>query len=207
MSKVPEKLKASLAALALIAGLGGGAYVAQDAASKAAEKDEYVQAVANDPTASPGVKVAMVMGSYYESSGRHIGKPYIDKLGKGQPWTVCNGITGKDVIPGKWYTPSECYNLEKGRYFIAERVAKQQFRYWDSYSAFQQGTFLDFVHNKGSNALITSTLLRKANAGDWVGACRENTRWNRGTINGVSTVLPGLVVRGNSNSEICTDWT
>jgi hypothetical protein len=29
--------------------------------------------------------LALVMGSYYESSYKHIGKPYIDKLGKGHP--------------------------------------------------------------------------------------------------------------------------
>lgn len=29
--------------------------------------------------------------------------------------------------------------------------------------------------------------------------------WNRGTVNGVSTVLPGLVIRGESNDEICRE--
>ena len=47
---------------------------------------------------------------------------------------------------------------------------------------------------------------RKANAGDLEGACRENPRWNKGTVKGVSTVLPGLQLRGDSNDEICREW-
>ena len=31
----------------------------------------------------------------------------------------------------------------------------------------------------------------------------ENTRWNRGTVNGVSTVQAWLKVRGDANAEIC----
>lgn len=38
--------------------------------------------------------------------------PYWDKIGK--VWTVCGGITGKHVIPGKWYSRKECEDLESG---------------------------------------------------------------------------------------------
>jgi len=69
----------------------------------------------------------------------------------------------------------------------------------------QQAVFIDFIHNKGEAALAGSTLLRKANAGDVAGACRENLRWNRGTVHGVSVVLPGLQSRGNANGEICEE--
>lgn len=69
-----------------------------------------------------------------------------------------------------------------------------------------QATFLDFIHHKGSTALANSTMRRLANSGDLEGACLQNPRWNRGTINGVSTVLPGMVIRGNSNEEICSQW-
>ncbi len=51
-----------------------------------------------------------------------------------------------------------------------------------------------------------STMRAKANRGDLQGACRENPRWNRGTVAGVSTVLPGLQMRGDSNGEICAEW-
>ena len=206
-SKIPRFLAGRLAALVLTLGAGGGAYLAADqAAIEQGLADQYVQAVAADTGTSQGVKVAMVLGHFYESSGRHIGTPYIDKLGKGSPLTVCNGITGTGVIAGKWYGPTECYKLEKGRYLQAERAAQSQLAYWASYDAFVQGTFIDFLHNKGEGAFSTSTMRRKANAGDLQGACRENPRWNKGTVKGISTVLPGLQLRGDSNDEICRDW-
>ena len=166
-------------------------------------QDPYLQAVAQDESTSDAVKIAMLMGHKYESSGQHIGTPYVDKLGKGQPLTVCNGITGAGVTAGKWYSQADCYKLEKGRYLQAEREAKRRFAYWASYDAITQATFLDFIHNKGVGALATSTMLRKANAGDVAGACRENPKWNKGTVKGVLTVLPGLKDRADTNTGFC----
>ena len=204
--KVQPWLAGRLAALVLGASLaGGGTYWAAHT-NPDAQRDEYVQAVAADPATSAGVKVAMVLGSYYESSGKHIGTPYPDKLGKGQPLTVCNGITGAGVIAGKTYTPSDCYVLERSRYIQSEREARALLTRWNEYDPFVQGTFIDFVHNKGAQNLEASSMRRKANAGDLIGACRENPRWNKGTVRGVSTVLPGLQLRGDSNDEICRAW-
>jgi len=205
-SKVPPWLVSRLAALVLTAGLAGGGVFMAGHVTDAALRDQYVQAVASDTATSPAVKIAMVMGSYYESSGKHIGTPYVDKLGKGQPLTVCNGITGAGVVAGRYYAPADCYQLELGRYVLAERAASAQLTYWRDYDPFAQAVFIDFVHNKGSDALAASTMRRKANAGDLEGACRENPRWNKGTVNGVSTVLPGLQLRADSNTEICATW-
>lgn len=199
-----------LLALAMLTG-GGGAFYAQHqgevarAEVQAAAADPYVQAVARDASTSDAVKIAMLMGHLYESSGKHVGTPYTDKLGRGQPLTVCNGITGAGVVAGKWYTPADCYELEKGRYLQAERAAKRLFAYWASYDAITQATFLDFIHNKGEGALAASTMLRKANAGDVQGACRENPKWNKGTVKGVLTVLPGLKDRADTNAGFCLD--
>jgi len=206
VSRVPDALRNGLMALAILT-VGAGGYIVSErdkvAAQAMAEQSQYIQAAAADPGTSQAVKIAMVMGSYYESSYRHIGTPYVDKLGKGQPLTVCNGITGRAVVAGRYYTPADCYALERSRYLVAERTAKGMFRLWTTYTPLQQAVFIDFIHNKGEGALYTSTLLRKANAGDVVGACRENPRWNRGTVNGVSVVLPGLRARGDANGEIC----
>ncbi len=206
MSRVPDALRNGLMALAILtAGAGGYVAVERDkaAAQAIADQSQYIQAVAADAGTSQAVKIAMVMGSYYESSYRHIGTPYVDKLGKGQPLTVCNGITGRAVVAGRYYKPADCYALERSRYLAAERTAIGMFRLWTTYTPLQQAVFIDFIHNKGEGALYTSTLLRKANAGDVIGACRENPRWNRGTVKGVSVVLPGLQARGDANGEIC----
>ena len=208
MSRIPDALRNGLMALAILTAGAGGYVVAERdkaAAQAMAEQNQYIQAVAADSGTSQAVKIAMVMGSYYESSYRHIGTPYVDNLGKGQPLTVCNGITGRAVVAGRYYTPADCYALERSRYLAAERTAMGMFRLWTTYTPLQQAVFIDFIHNKGDGALYTSTLLRKANAGDVVGACRENPRWNRGTVKGVSVVLPGLQDRGDANGEICEE--
>lgn len=212
-SKVSPWLAARLVALVLTVTAGGGAiYVANkpvevpDAALEQAQRDPYVQAVAADASTSQAVKIAMVMGWYFESSGRHIGTPYVDNLGKGRPLTVCNGITGSEVVSGKWYSPAECYSMERARYVKAEQQAIGLLASWPRYDPFVRASFIDFLHNKGMGNFMTSTMLRKANAGDLQGACRENPRWNRGTVNGVSTVLPGLQGRGDANAEFCSAW-
>lgn len=200
--RIPKPLQAALAAMLASVSAGGGVYlVQQEQTSKA--QTEYLQTVAADTSTSDAIKLAMVLGSYYESSFRHIGTPYIDKLGKGQPLTVCNGITGNGVVAGRYYTPADCYRLEVGRYRDAESFLAKSVPTYSAANVLQQATFLDFVFNKGTGAFATSTMRRKLMAGDTVGACRENERWNRGTVKGVSVVLPGLKIRADANSDLC----
>ncbi len=202
--RIPKPLQAALAAMLASVSAGGGVYlVQQEQTSKA--QTEYLQTVAADTSTSDAVKLAMVLGSYYESSYRHIGTPYIDRLGKGQPLTVCNGITGAGVVAGRYYTPADCYKLEVGRYKGAEAFLAKSVPTYSAADVLQQATFLDFVHNKGAGAFATSTMRRKLIAGDVVGACRENERWNRGTVKGVSVVLPGLKIRADANSDLCAE--
>ena len=79
-SKVPAQLKAGIAALMIAMGGGYAAYTTIDRDTTALLRNQYVQAVAADKGTSEAVKVAMVMGAYYESSYKHIGTPYVDKL-------------------------------------------------------------------------------------------------------------------------------
>lgn len=69
----------------------------------------------------------------------------------------------------------------------------------------QRASFADFVFNKGTGAFSPSTMRRLLLAGDVVAACRQNERWNKGTVRGVLTVLPGLQLRGNANSDLCAN--
>ncbi len=205
MSRVPRQLKAGIVAVLALSGSGAGLYYLDQAATERT-RDAYVRAVASDTSTSPAVKVAMVMGSYYESSYKHIGTPYVDKLGKGQPLTVCNGVTGAGVVPGRYYAPADCYRLERKRYIDAERyVVSDAGTAYTGATVLQQATLLDFVFNVGAGAWSGSTMRRKLLSGDVIGACRENPRWNKGTVNGVLTVLPGLVARRAANAEICEE--
>ena len=202
--RIPKPLQAALAAMLASLGAGGGVYLAEQERTSQLQT-EYLKTVAADTSTSDAVKLAMVLGSYYESSFRHIGKPYIDKLGKGQPLTVCNGVTGAGVVAGRYYTPADCYKLEVGRYKEAEAFLSKSVPTYSAANVFQQAVGLDFIHNKGAGAFATSTYRRKWVAGDTVGACRENERWNRGTVRGVSVVLPGLKIRGDANSDLCAE--
>lgn len=201
-TKIPPKLRAGIAAMLIAAG-GSAVYQSNTRDTHELLRNQFVQAVAQDSGTSMAVKIAMVMGAYYESSYKHIGTPYIDRLGKGQPLTVCNGLTGEGVTAGRYYTPSDCYRLERQKYIGYERYLQYDLPKWAQYNDFQKATLLDFLHNKGSGNFTTSTMRRLAIAGDIVGACRQNMRWNKGTVNGLSTILPGLQLRGDANAELC----
>ena len=206
MSRVPTALRAGLTAL-LVALSAGSSYVAVQDARMNAARDEYIAVATQDSATSDAVKVALVMAAYYESSYRHIGTPFQDKLGAGQPWTVCNGITSAVVRiePGRYYTPANCYSLESAIARGAEQQLIRRLPGWYGYTVLQQATLLDFVLNKGIGNFDASTMKRKLLAGDVIGACRENEKWTLGTVNGVKQKLPGLVVRGNANSDLCAE--
>jgi lysozyme len=185
-------LRARLIQVGLALGLAAGAGVAIQSGGE------------QEP--SQAVQIAMVIGSHYESSGKHIGTPYIDKIGKGQPLTVCNGVTGKDVIAGKYYTEEDCKRLELPIYISAEASASRSLRYWRTYNPWVQASFIDMVYNLGPGSLQGTTIARLANAGDLLAACEQMPRWVRGTVNGKSVIQPGLVDRRGSTRELCADW-
>lgn len=179
------------AALALTVGAAGGVathYAAQPVRPSAA------------------VVLAMELGAHFESSGRHIGMPYIDRLGKGQPLTVCNGVTGAGVVAGRYYTPDDCKRLELPRYLEAERQARAALRYWDSYNVWVQASFIDMIYNVGPGVLDGTAIARLANTGNLAGACTQMPRWVRGTVGGKSVALPGLIDRRDTTRELCAEW-
>ena len=131
MSKVPPKLRAGILAVLVASGGGYAAYTNIDGETASLLRNQYVQAAAQDKGTSEAVKVAMVMGAYFESSYKHIGTPYIDRLGKGQPLTVCNGITGSAVVKGRYYAPADCYRLDRAVYVENEKRLKSTLPGWD----------------------------------------------------------------------------
>ena len=190
MSKVPAVLRSKLLQVAMGLAVGATTYVAIDQPAKP----------------SQAVQLAMELGAHYESSGRHIGVPYVDRLGAGQPLTVCNGVTGPEVVAGRYYSKEDCYRLELPKYLEAERAAKRLFKHWAAYNHWVQASFLDMLYNLGEAKVAGSSLLRLANAGDLEAACAQMPRWVRGTVNGQSVALPGLVDRRTTTAELCRDW-
>jgi lysozyme len=62
---------------------------------------------------------------------------------------------------------------------------------WDS--------IVSWAYNVGTGAACKSTLVRKLQAGDYAGACRELLRWNRFK----GQPLPGLTIRRQSEFRQC----
>ena len=108
-------------------------------------------------------------------------KPYKDQVGV---WTVCRGVTGPSVIPGKTYTAAECNSLEMA--YVAQMARKMDACVRTPLSFDEWMAYGHWSYNVGTSAFCTSTLVKKLNAGDRRGACYEMGRWTFIKINGVS---------------------
>lgn len=59
--------------------------------------------------------------------------------------------------------------------------------------------YVSLAYNIGDGAFCRSTLVKKLNAGDYEGACKEILRWNKFQ----GETLPGLVKRRESEYQMC----
>ena len=102
-------------------------------------------------------------------------KPYRDL---GGVWTVCEGITGKHVIPGKEYTRAECDALLSGE--IEKHGRGLLACITQPISQTQYEALASWAFNVGVGAACSSSLVRMLNAGApssvW---CDELLEWNK----------------------------
>ena len=144
-----------------------------------------------------GLSAAAVMAgsgtvSYFEGKEN---RAYIDPVGI---MTICYGET-KGVKPGDYKTDDECLESltkelvehEKGML----RVVKVPL------STKEQAAYLSFTYNLGVRSFTNSTLLKKLNSGDRVGACNELLRWD--FANGKR--LAGLTKRRQEENKLCLE--
>lgn len=116
-------------------------------------------------------------------------KAYPDPATNGDPWTIGYGHTGPEVKPGMTISQdiANAY-LVKDAEHAADAVRRMVT------VPLTQGQFdalVSFVFNCGAGNFQKSTLLRKLNAGDTLGASLEILRWTKGG----GKELPGLVKR------------
>ncbi|EHZ8441696.1 lysozyme [Salmonella enterica] len=136
---------------------------------------------------------AALLGGHDGLEGRRY-TPYRDVAGV---LTVCDGHTGKDIIPGKRYTDSECDALlDKDLKRVKAQVDPL---IKVSIPESERAAFYSFAYNVGTGAFARSTLLKKLNAGDHAGACNELKRW---TYAG-GRQWKGLVTRREIEREVC----
>lgn len=132
--------------------------------------------------------VPLVM--YFEGT---VEKTYADPIGI---LTACTGHTGPELKKGQTFTPEQC----------REMLYQDLLKHADDIDCIkttlndaQKAAFISFGFNVGKQKLCASTLAKKANAGDLVGACNELRRW---TLAG-GKELPGLVARREAERSLC----
>lgn len=121
-------------------------------------------------------------------------RPYRDI---GGVWTVCSGITGKDVIPGKVYTQQECDKLLQKHLQVFAKSVERSVKV--PMNEYQEAALISFSYNVGTHAFEHSSLLRNLNAGRYQQACDGLRQWKY--VN--KKVVTGLVDRREVEREIC----
>lgn len=110
--------------------------------------------------------------------------------------TVCYGHTGPDVRMGQRYTHAQCEAI------LIEDIRKHKVGLDRCITAplnqNQQDAVVSLAFNIGVSATCKSTLVRKLNAGDYVGASQEFPKW----VYSKGQKLPGLVTRRERERQL-----
>lgn len=144
-----------------------------------------------------GLSTAAIMAgsgtvSYFEGKEN---KAYIDPVGV---VTICYGET-RGVKKGDYKTDEECLESLASELVEHEKGMLKVVKV--PLSTREQAAYLSFTYNLGVKAFTNSTLLKKLNSGDRVGACNELLRWNK--ANG--RVLNGLTKRRQEENKLCLE--
>ena len=138
------------------------------------------------------VSVGMIAAATQLEGTRHMAYQDVANV-----WTVCQGYAGKDVVRGKYYSDDECRKLlitqlsEHGKAVLScTNVPLNE----NEYAAYTL-----FAYNVGGSAYCRSSLLKKLNAGDRVGACNGLLAWDMAD----GKHVPGLLNRRKIEREIC----
>lgn len=110
--------------------------------------------------------------------------------------TICYGHTAS-ARQGQWRTDQQCLEL------LAADAREAADAVLDlAQVPLTQGeldAYTSFTFNVGRGNLAKSTLLKKLNAGDHVGACHQLLRWDYAG----ATKLPGLTKRRKDEEALC----
>lgn len=123
-------------------------------------------------------------------------------------WTICDGHT-RGVKDGDIATPDQCEEFRRQDLFEASTAIDRCIH--TPLTDKQRAAFLSAVFNLGPVVVCGSTLQRKANAGDVLGACAELTdaRNSKGEKVGFTYAAgkrwPGLIKRRAAERAMCED--
>lgn len=140
--------------------------------------------------AGGAVAIAAVLVPAFEGSRL---SAYLDPVGIP---TICYGHTA-GVRVGLVKSQAQCDELLRGDLGIAlatvDRLVKVPM------PETRRAALASFVYNAGAGNFASSTLLRKLNAGDPIGACNELAKW----VYSKGQILPGLVKRREQERALC----
>jgi lysozyme len=124
--------------------------------------------------------------------------PYRDPVGI---LTDCYGRTGTEVVAGRVLTVAQCKQFLrqdlKEAYADVDRCINQPLQ------PNQAAAFTSLAFNIGGPKFCASSLVKKANAGNVIGACAELSRW----VFADGKPLPGLVARRAKERSMCEQKT
>ncbi len=125
-------------------------------------------------------------------------KPYLCPAGVA---TIGYGSTrdtdGKAItMAHRTITETDAINLMRATLVTYENAVNRYVKVPINQNQFD--ALVDFAYNAGAKNLLTSTLLRKLNAGDYVGASKEFSRW----VYAGSKKLNGLVRRREAERQL-----
>lgn len=119
-------------------------------------------------------------------------KAYPDPKTGGAPWTIAYGHT-EGVKEGDICTQTQGLIWLGSDMSVAEKCINDNVTAPLTQNQFD--AIADFIYNVGVGNFLSSTLLKKLNAGDMTGASLEFNKW-------VRNALPGTIIRRQKE----TDW-
>ena len=122
---------------------------------------------------------------------------YLDSVGV---WTIGYGDTGPDVVKGLVITKAQAEERLRKRLREFEGYANRAVKVKLTQNQFD--ALVSLVYNIGPTNFISSTLLRKLNARDYVGAADQFLVWNKGRVEGKLVVINGLTNRRHEEREL-----
>lgn len=144
--------------------------------------------------AGTGAALTLAIGLVAPWEGLEL-KAYRDIVGV---WTICYGETN-GVTPGQTATKAQCDTM------LARQLGEYEARLDRCLTATvptkAKVAFVSWAYNVGTGAACSSTLVRKANAGDITGACNELPKWNRAG----EQVVRGLTNRREAERQLCLE--
>lgn len=117
---------------------------------------------------------------------------YPDPATGGAPWTIGWGETGPGIVRGLKWTQQQADNALVAR--LAQEFEPGVRAAVPVADQAQFDAMVSFAYNVGVRAFSDSTLVKKHNAQDYIGASQEFARWNKAA----GKVMLGLVRRRES---------